>query len=237
VPDHRIQPGTASQTAAPLERSGPFRAISVADNFASDERLLRSERPAVRVGVLLDRAVSYGVGVRRSAPFLGRAAALSIPTIRRSTGGSGLLHLPGDLVWSIVLPRADHRVGRDFLRAYSRLGRGAVRFLDRYGLSAAWKPAPGSSAEYCTLSERGEVLCVRDRIVGGAAQHLTGSALLHQGTISTDLDRPMIHRLFALDPSGPAGQLESLRGLGVRTGPQELAAGLLDALRTEFGLG
>ncbi|HLN50856.1 MAG: biotin/lipoate A/B protein ligase family protein [Thermoplasmata archaeon] len=233
--DDWVEPGAAPRTAFVPEPSGPLRSISIAENFDSDERLLRSERSAVRVGVLLDRAVSFGVGVSRSAPFLARAASDAIPTIRRSTGGSGLLHLPGDLVWSIVLPRADPRVGRDFLRAYSRLGRGAVRFLDRCGLPAAWKPAPGSAAEYCTLSERGEVLFVRDRIVGGAAQHLTGSSLLHQGTISTDLDRPMIHRLFDLRPSGPAGQLDSLRGLGVRTDPQVLAAGLLEALRTEIG--
>ncbi len=235
--DERNQSGAAPGTAAVREPSGSIRPISVAENFDSDESMLRSDRPAVRVGVLLDRAVSYGVGVPPSAPFLTRAAADKIPTIRRSTGGSGLLHLPGDLVWSIVLPRADPRVGRDFLRAYSRLGRGAVRFLDGSGLPAAWKRAPGSAAAYCTLSERGEVLCVRDRIVGGAAQHLTGSALLHQGTISTDLDRPMIHRLFDLGPSGPAGQLDSLRGLGLRTDPQELAAGLLEALRAEIGPG
>ncbi len=145
------------------------------------------------------------------------------------------MHLPGDLVWSVVLPRSDPLVGNDFLRAYGRLGRGAVEFLHNLGLSAAWTPALGLAAQYCTLSERGEVLSARDRIVGGAAQHLTSSALLHQGTISTELDRPLVDRLFDLNAPSPTARLSSLRELGTTAPPEELAERLAAAILAALG--
>jgi lipoate-protein ligase A len=225
-------PGRATPVPGLAE---PVRPIPLREHLDADERLLRSALPTMRVSFLSDRAVSYGVGVPSNAPFLVRARAERIPTIRRSTGGSGLVHLPGDLVWSIVLPRADPRVGRDFLRAYGRFGEGAARFLDRTGRPARWAPAPGTAPEYCTLSGRGEVLCIGDRIVGGAAQHLTASALLHQGTISTGLDRPLIERVFDLEPEGPSRRLDSLRGLRVENGAGELAVRLAEEIRTWLG--
>jgi len=188
----------------------------------------------VRVAVLTDRAVSYGVGVHPDSSFLGRSAKDGVPTVRRTTGGSGLLHAPGDLAWSIVLPRTDPRVGRDFVRAYPRLGEGVVRFLAERGVPSKWSDPPGTDPEYCLLSARGLVLKHDDRILGGAAQHLAGRALLHHGILPLEpLDRPLMRRLFGLS-SGAVGQLTSLRELGVE-GPAEqlawkLAARLSDTL-------
>ncbi len=209
---------------------GPARPVLTEENFREDERLLRRGAPAFRVAVLRDRAVSYGVGIPASDPFLLRASHEGIPAIRRSTGGSGLVHLPGDLVWSVVLPRSDRRVGNDFLRAYGRLGRGAVEFLRGLDVSADWTPAPGLAAPYCTLSARGEVLSAGERILGGAAQHLTSSALLHQGTISVDIDRALVDRLFDLGRPSPAARLASLRELGATAPSEELGERLAVAI-------
>lgn len=213
-----------------VELIGPVRAVSAAEYAVDDERALRLGRPAARVAVVRDRAVSFGVGVRLDPGFLGKAEREGVPTIRRTSGGSGLLHEPGDLFWSIVLPRTDPRAGADFRRAFGRLGTGAVRFLARRGLAAAWTAAPGAAPDYCTLSERGEVLSVDGRIVGGAAQHVTSSALLHHATISTELDRSTIDRLFDLPSPGPTQRLASLRELGLTEPPEELGTDLADAI-------
>jgi len=207
--------------------------VTAADDVRTDEVILRRGVPAVRVAVLTDRAVSYGVGVRAEAPFLARSAKEGVAAVRRTTGGTGLLHGPGDLAWSIVLPRADPRVGRDFVHAFPRLGEGVVRFLGERGITSQWRDPPGTDPDYCLLSARGFVLKHGEKVLGGAAQHLASGSLLHHGILPLEIDRPLLRRLFALS-AGSAAQLTSLRELGVEGAPDtlawKLAAKLADSL-------
>jgi lipoate-protein ligase A len=208
---------------------------SLSEAIDADERLLRAGDRGVLVSVLVASSLSFGVSDRWPSPFAPKADAERLEVVRRTTGGTGLLHLAGDLTWSVVLPRSDPRVGRDFARAYGRLGQGAVAFLAGVGLAGAWIPAPGLAEQYCTLSGRGQVLAVRDRIVGGAAQHATANAVLHQGTISVGIDRDAIDRIFALARPGPSERLTGLRELGVSLPSAELAARLRAALDADVG--
>jgi lipoate-protein ligase A len=196
--------------------------VTCLENVRTDEVILRRAVPAVRAAVLADRAVSFGVGVRPDTEYLAAASKAGLPTVRRSTGGTGLLHGPGDLAWSIVLPRTDPRVGRDYVRAYARLGEGIVRFLAERGVSAKWTEPPGTSPGYCLLSARGSVLAVRERVLGGAAQHLARGALLHHGILPMELDRPLLGTVFGL-PEEAIRRLTSLRELGVEGAPEALA--------------
>ena len=207
--------------------------MSCAEDVRTDEAILRRGVPAVRVAVLSDRAVSYGVGVHPEAPFLARSTKEGVPTVRRTTGGSGLLHAPGDLAWSVVLPRGDPRVGRDFVRAYARLGEGVVRFLVERGVPVRWQDPPGTDPDYCFLSARGLVLKHGEKVLGGAAQHLTRGTLLHHGILPLVLDRPLLQRLFGLSVAATE-RLTSLRELGIEDGSEtlawKLAASLADSL-------
>jgi len=196
--------------------------VTCAEDVRTDEAILRRGVPAVRVAVLVDRAVSYGVGVRADAPFLVKAAKHGVPAVRRTTGGTGLLHVPGDLAWSVVLPRADRRVGSDYVRAFARLGEGVVQFLGERGIPSRWEEPPGTDPEYCVLSARGSVLAHKDLVLGGAAQHLSKNALLHHGILPLELDRPLLRTLFGLSSSA-VDRLTSLRELGVEGNPEELA--------------
>jgi lipoate-protein ligase A len=225
-----------------LVRDRPFESIwddelSPAQNLERDEDLLRSARPVVRVGVLNAPAVSLGIGQSIEAEAAARSRALGLPVLRRSSGGTGLLHLPGDLAWSLVLPRSHPWVGRDFPRAYERLGEGTVRFLTALRLPAAWVEAPGLSTDFCLLSSRGRVLTARSRIVGGAAQHATAYALLHQGVVSYRVNSPTLEYVFRTDPGVIAARLTGLVDeLGHRP-PRELGRRLLSALQESLALG
>jgi len=208
--------------------------ITAARNSLEDERLLRAGVAEVRAAVLSDRTVSVGVGVRGEPAYVVRGRAAGLAGVRRSTGGSGVLHLPGDLVWSVVLPRTDPRVGRDYARAYGRLGRCVVRFLAARGADARWAPAPGLVEEYCVLSSRGEVLTVGARILGGAAQHATARALLHQGMIARRVDADLLGRVFGLVAPSILGRLTGTEELGIEVPPEVLATELRDELAAEF---
>ena len=211
--------------------------VSCADDVSADDRLLARGAAVVRVAVLADRAVSVGVGVPLSAAYLNRARAEGYSVVRRSSGGTGVLHEPGDLAWSLVLPLDHPLVGHDYLRAFGRLGRGVVRFLADHGVTATWIPAPGLSEEFCLLGHRGQVLATNAGILGGAAQHARRAALLHHGTLTARLDRPMVARLFDLGGARGLDQLSSLTEAGLSMPLEKLAPALADALLREVEVG
>lgn len=225
--------GNAASGACMADRSSD--PIDAEENERRDLAALRRAEVAWRAATLSARSLSIGVGVSSDASWVRAAERLGIPIVRRSTGGTGVLHAPGDLVWSIVLPRGDPRVGRDYARAYGRFGAGATRFLTELGLDAAWEAAPGVSNSCCMLGARGCVLTVGDRIVGGAAQHLTREGFLHHGTISRHVDRALVRSLFDLRTPADADRLTGIEELGVEQDGTRLSTGLWEALRAEFG--
>ncbi|MCI4354289.1 MAG: hypothetical protein L3K06_02865 [Thermoplasmata archaeon] len=217
--------------AAPTARSS-----TVAERVARDEELLRIAAPSVQVSVIRDRGVSFGVGSARDGASERAARAHGLATARRSTGGTGVLHLPGDLAWSIVLPRGHALVGRDFSSAYGRLGTGVVMFLADLGIDGRWDDPLGISREYCLLGFRGRVLTVGGRALGGAAQHVTATALLHHGVVSRSLDRPCVRDVFGLSEEDAVERLTSLTDLGIATDPDRLAEDLERAIAGSVGL-
>ncbi len=200
------------------------------ENLRRDAELLGESRPGIRVASLSGVSVSLGVSQSGETTVARRARTLGVPVVHRSSGGSGLVHEEGDLVWSIVLPREDPRVGRDFSTAYSRLGAAVTASLRSRGLPADWTAAPGVAPSYCLLSPRGQVLSVRGRAIGGAAQHLTRRALLHHGTLNVSLDRDRIASLFDVPIALCERYLTCLQEEDPRVLAADLARSLADQL-------
>lgn len=205
------------------------RPAEVGAHAEREEEALRRGEPAVVVSVVEGSpAVSIGVSVREDAAWVAAARAAGLRVVRRRTGGTGVLHQAGDLLWATVLPRSDPRVGPDYVRAYPRLGAPVVTWLARWGVPAAWGEPPGASPSYCPLGDRGQVLRSRARILGGAAQHATSRALLHHGFVARTVDRATISSLFTGTAEGASGLLGGLEELGVRETPGRLAATLAE---------
>ncbi len=220
----------------PIRRAIAPDPRTCAEIVADDERALRRGTPEVRVAVVADAALSYGVGVRGRPSYLERGAAAGLALVRRTSGGTGVLHAPGDLVWSLVLPRNDPRVGRDFSRAYARLGHGLVRFLKLRAVAARWRPAPGLVPDCCVLSDRGETLAIGDGVLAGAAQHLSARALLHQGMLPLAIDRDLAAGVFSISDLGTLRRLIGLRDLGIGGTPLDLAAQVGESLAEGLAL-
>ncbi len=161
----------------------PSRRITSEARVERDERLLREGRPAVRAEILADPGLSIGVQSAPVGDCLAAARHLGIEVSHRRSGGTGVLTLPGDIVWTLVIPRSDPRCAGDFLHAYDRWGAPVVELLEARGRPAHWGPPPGRSSSLCPLGSRGQVLWSDGRVVGAAAQHLTAGALLHHGIL------------------------------------------------------
>lgn len=167
-----------------------------ADWIRSERELLAQGEPAARAAILSDHAISLGVGVRPDPEWVRRWEGRGIPVLRRSSGGSGLLHRPGDLAWSLVIPRRPGGLPTRFAESYPEFGRPIVRALASAGLRASWEPPICASDTFCLFGRRGQVLCADRRALGGAAQHLTRGALLHHGVVGTSVDRAAIAEAF-----------------------------------------
>lgn len=200
------------------------------ENAARDDATLAQGRPLVRVARISSPALSIGIGQPLNSPMARRARALGLPVLRRSTGGTGVLLGDGDVVWAIVLPRSDPRVGRDYVRAYARLGRGVVHTLASFGVEAEWGPALGLSEEFCFLGSRGCALTSHGKALGGAAQHATRSALLHHGVVPLTLDRQRLEAVFGLAPAFSEPKLTTLLELVPSVNPISFAARLGDMI-------
>ena len=211
--------------------------VEGAENLEIDERLLSSASWACRAAYLLAPVVSLGVAQARDDPVIDRARSLGIAVVRRRSGGSGLLHGRGDLVWSIVVPRGEPFAGRDFPSTYTRLGEGVVGWLYDLGVTAEWSAPLGLSDRFCLLGSRGYVLTVRGRAIGGAAQHVTRDALLHHGTVALRAQRDLLGRLFDLEAGLLERYVTSLEDEGVTDAGATLTLGLCRRLRDSLPAG
>ena len=203
--------------------------VLAADALTEDEALLRAGGPAARVGVLADTSISVGVGGNSGGAWFERARDHGLEPLRRRTGGSAVLHAPGDLVWSIVLPRGDPRVGPGFVHAYARLGAPVARALGEFGIEARWGAPLALSEEYCALSARGSVLLRGDRVVGGAAQHVSARALLHHGFLARRVEPEPLRAIFGLSPES-IGRLTGWTETRPDLASETLAAGIARSL-------
>ncbi len=207
------------------------------DHHRLEEELLQAAQPAVRVTIVRAPALSIGIGVPEGADYVVRAREIGLPIVRRTTGGTGILHAPGDLLWSVVLPRGDPRIGPDLASAYARLGAGVVDWLAAHAIRSAWIPAPGLSASCCPLGPRGRALTIDDRVLSGAAQHLTSRGFLHHGSLPRRIDRAQHAEVFGLRDPEETGRLLGTSDLGIDEPPAAIAGAVERAIERRIGLG
>ena len=170
-----------------------------AEAFLEGERRRLAEGRARAVAAsLVDTSISVGVAMPVPEGLRALAGGRGIPVLRRSSGGTALLHRRGDLLWSVVLPREDPRVGRSYVRGYGRLGAPLVGALADHGIEADWGEALALSDSFCLFGPRGQVLRSADRALGGAAQHLSAGHLLHHGVVNGSVDRQSLEDLFGV---------------------------------------
>ena len=227
-----MNPPSPARTAGRSEPE-PILELGCAENLRRDEAMLRGGGPGARVAVLADRAISIGVTVLDSSAVVRRARAAGWSILRRGSGGTAVLHAPGDLAWSIVLPRSDPRVGRDYARHYDRLGAAVRRCLAEEGVATEWGPPPDRSAEYCLLGPRGSVLRADGRVLGGAAQHVSGTALLHHGILLRRVEVGPLRQIFDLG-NRELNELTGLDALGVSASSLALGGRLARCLREDW---
>ncbi|MCX6094458.1 MAG: lipoate--protein ligase family protein [Candidatus Bipolaricaulota bacterium] len=198
--------------------------------LALDEALLESVRgggePILRFWIG-DRAVVIGRSQRVADEVdLAAVERAGVPVVRRASGGGAVLHYPGNLNVSVVVP--------------SEAAGGVEEAFERLGACVAGAVC-GMGAD-----ARAEGTAVVSRLgkLSGAAQARRGRAVLYHCTLLLEPDAvPMERYLRALRagyaptqiPSRPRPTTTLSELLGRRVGPQEAAAALGSALTRVLG--
>lgn len=205
--------------------------IELSEYARRDEEWLGSHRCGARAGLVARECLSVGVSQKDNLPSLDRARRAGIPLVRRSTGGSGVLLSPQDLLWSLILPRSHLLATPPVTAAYGRLGGAVTRFLAGLGIAAEWGEPLDLSAEFCPFGARGSPLLARGRVIGGAAQHLTATLLLHHGFLYYRHDPVRPSQLFDVSRQTLADRVTFLERAGARGNAESLSSALLDSFR------
>jgi len=212
---------------------------SPAANMALDEAALHA---ASRRGIATVRVYTWsppGLSLGRSQP-IGEVRVEVLPRlgvlpVRRPTGGRAILHLPGDLTYSIAAP-AESPLHRASVEEAAFLAASAVaRALSRLGVPAR----PGGLVSYkpagplCLAARWSGDVLVGDYKVSGAAVARTRGATLVHGVILVRGDRSLWREIvpdrFSRSLERYERWVRGLEALGYSLPP----AGFAEALRAE----
>jgi hypothetical protein len=156
-----------------------------------------------------DRA-AFVLGSTQPAP------TTAVPTVRRRSGGGGVLVAPGRLVWvDIVLPRTDPWWDDDIGRAARRVGEAWAVALGRLGLAPAVHRGPLVTSPWsrslCFAGLGPGEVCIDGRKVVGIAQRRTRDGACFQCAVPLTA------------PGRPSARAAGLRGTEAEAATAALA--------------
>ncbi|MDZ7630872.1 MAG: hypothetical protein U5K74_05815 [Gemmatimonadaceae bacterium] len=216
-----------------LMHSPPRDAVS---NMALDEAMLitaaEQETTLVRLYSWDRPSVSFGRN-QRCAGIYGpeRCEALSVPAVRRLTGGRALLH-GRELTYAVAAPNAVAPTLRGGYEAINEILLDALQSLGvPAALSAPAARTPSPDLAPCFESPSAGELVVGRRKLVGSAQHRDATAFIQHGSILLDDDQGVLQALSLapLPTVPPPATLREYLGSGLDSGT--VATAISESLR------
>jgi len=225
----------------------PFRLLVTAPmsgpaNMAVDESLLTSRLlggpPTIRFYSWDPATISLGYGQRLDGGIdLAAAAAAGVGLVRRSTGGSAILHGGPDteLTYSVAATSEDLADASDLHGAYRWIGAALARGLQSLGAPVdmvSTRPSDaGSMPAFCFLRTGSYELEVGGRKIVGSAQRRRRGGFLQHGSVMLAADEARLRRVFPAEEDPLAGMTTLEAVLGHRPSFEETADALAEGFR------
>jgi lipoate-protein ligase A len=219
-----------------------------AANMALDEALLLSRLddeapPSLRFFAWDPATISLGYGQRLDGRVdVDTAGAMGIGLVRRTTGGSAILHEGPELevTYSVTAAAGDFPGADDLLQTYQWIGRAleaGLRTLGApVGMVAVQPSDPRSMPAFCFARTGSYELEVDGLKVVGSAQRRQGAGFLQHGAVMLGADPVRLRRVFpgAGDPLTGMTTLEAV--LGRRPSFDAAVVALAEGFRAAHGL-
>ncbi len=175
-------------------------------DLAAEERLLERAgegRPALALYSWPEPAVVLGYAQPAADVDLGWCRRSGVPVLRRSTGGTGVVH-HRDLSVSLALPAA-HPWARGIRRLYDGFLGALATALTDLGAAAVRPDAPAPArglrerSAICFEDQSADTLAMEGRKVVGCAQARRALAVLVHAEVLLSLDAALYARVFRVD--------------------------------------
>ena len=121
----------------------------------------------------------------------------SIDTVRRVTGGRGLLH-DDELTYSFVCPIDYLENGKSIIKSYKEISSAIIegfKLLD-IELELGGKKQVNTSFDYCMSISTGADLCYGEKKLIGSAQYRSQGYLLQHGSVLFSYNEELINNIF-----------------------------------------
>jgi lipoate-protein ligase A len=212
-------------------------------NMAVDEALLTSRLrgagpPTIRFYGWDPTTISLGYGQHLDARIdVAAAAAAGIGLVRRSTGGSAILHGGPDieLTYSVVAMSEDLGGARDLHSTYHWIGAALASGLRGLGAPVDMIPTrpsdPATMPAFCFLRTGSYELEVGGRKIVGSAQRRRRGGFLQHGSVLLAADEASLRRVFPAEEDPLAGMTTLETVLGHRPSFDETASALAGGFR------
>jgi lipoyl(octanoyl) transferase len=223
-------------------------ALDGAANMALDEALLLSRLggaspPTLRFFAWDPATISLGYGQRLDGRVdIDAAAAMGIGLVRRTTGGSAILHEgpEREITYSVTAAAGDFPGADDLLATYRWIGQALEAGLRALGAPVAMvsvQPSdPRSMPAFCFARTGSHELEVDGLKVVGSAQRRQGAGFLQHGAVMLGADPDRLRRVFPGGENPLAGMTTLEAVLGRRPSFDATVAALAEGFRAVHGL-
>ena len=180
------------------------------DNMRIDSEILNKaietaeKEPIIRFYGWKPACVSFGRNQEEAHINKAVCEANNIDTVRRVTGGRGLLH-DDELTYSFVCPVDYLKDGKSIIKSYKEISSAIIEGfkLLNIELELGGKKQVNTSFDYCMSISTGADLCYGDKKLIGSAQYRSQGYLLQHGSVLFSYNEELIDNIFneKMDPN------------------------------------
>lgn len=211
-------------------------ACTGAENMRRDDVLLARAQPVLRLYGWSPETVSLGNSQTERDVDLDAIRALGLDTVKRGTGGGGILHNATEVTYAVVVPIDHPGVPRDLPRSFAYLSQGVVTALCSLGVAAELEVVGDLTREaLCYVRKQGTNVVVAGKKISGGAQRRTRTAVLQHGTIIVDRDEARLARIFRTPIDTVCARVTSLRAEGKDPTRVQITDALIAGYTEVFG--
>lgn len=183
-----------------------YQVYNGADNMRIDSELLEEaisnayKEPIIRFYGWKPACVSFGRNQKEENINTGFCSKNNIETVRRVTGGRGLLH-DDEVTYSFVCPCNYLDGGESIIKSYKEISSAIMLGFKSIGieLELGGKKKVNTSFDYCMSLSTGADLTYNDKKLIGSAQFRKQNYLLQHGSVLFSYSKEVIDSIFNED--------------------------------------
>lgn len=168
------------------------------DSDILDESIATNRKePVIRFYGWEPACVSFGRNQKEENINTEYCKLNNIDTVRRVTGGRGLLH-DNEVTYSFVCPCNYLQNGESIIKSYKEISSAIILGFKQLNIELEFggKKKINNSFDYCMALSTGADLCYREKKLIGSAQFRKQNFLLQHGSVLFDYKKEVVDTIF-----------------------------------------